>query len=85
MQALLQSLGDRKGLNRFGHFTAPLDEAAVEVILVSRNLLLYLHSMDVQFFVDLMCLYMHHLCIHKPPMLCEHIPELLMPGSSALD
>ncbi|PKA52253.1 imidazoleglycerol-phosphate dehydratase [Apostasia shenzhenica] len=31
--ALLQTLGDRKGIFRFGHFVAPLDEAAVEVIL----------------------------------------------------
>ncbi|KAG1346917.1 Imidazoleglycerol-phosphate dehydratase [Cocos nucifera] len=31
--ALLQALGDRKGIHRFGHFSAPLDEAAIEVIL----------------------------------------------------
>ncbi len=32
-QALSQSLGDRKGINRFGHFVAPLDEALVQVSL----------------------------------------------------
>ncbi|MCM1985193.1 imidazoleglycerol-phosphate dehydratase HisB [Lyngbya confervoides] len=32
-QALHQALGDRKGIHRFGHFTAPLDEALVEVVL----------------------------------------------------
>ncbi|XP_042406383.1 imidazoleglycerol-phosphate dehydratase 1, chloroplastic-like isoform X1 [Zingiber officinale] len=31
--ALLQALGDRKGICRFGHIAVPLDEAAVEVIL----------------------------------------------------
>jgi imidazoleglycerol-phosphate dehydratase len=32
-QALAQALGDRKGINRFGHFVAPLDEALVQVSL----------------------------------------------------
>ncbi|XP_024969939.1 imidazoleglycerol-phosphate dehydratase-like [Cynara cardunculus var. scolymus] len=31
--ALLGALGDRKGINRFGDFTAPLDEALVHVAL----------------------------------------------------
>ncbi|MGL5082171.1 MAG: imidazoleglycerol-phosphate dehydratase HisB [Microcoleaceae cyanobacterium] len=32
-QALAQALGDRKGIVRFGHFLAPLDEALVQVSL----------------------------------------------------
>lgn len=32
-QALAQALGSRKGIHRFGHFTAPLDEALVQVVL----------------------------------------------------
>lgn len=31
--ALTQALGDRKGITRFGHFIAPLDEALVQVSL----------------------------------------------------
>ena len=32
-QALALALGDRKGIHRFGHFLAPLDEALVQVAL----------------------------------------------------
>ncbi|MDJ1173827.1 imidazoleglycerol-phosphate dehydratase HisB [Roseofilum capinflatum] len=32
-QALAKALGDRKGIFRFGHFIAPLDEALVQVAL----------------------------------------------------
>jgi imidazoleglycerol-phosphate dehydratase len=32
-QALSQALGDRKGISRFGHFIAPLDEALIQVSL----------------------------------------------------
>ncbi len=32
-QALHQALGDRKGIYRFGHFLAPLDEALIQVAL----------------------------------------------------
>ncbi|MBD2104321.1 imidazoleglycerol-phosphate dehydratase HisB [Leptolyngbya sp. FACHB-261] len=32
-QALHKALGDRKGIVRFGHFFAPLDEALVQVVL----------------------------------------------------
>ncbi|NJN72771.1 MAG: imidazoleglycerol-phosphate dehydratase HisB [Limnothrix sp. RL_2_0] len=32
-QAIAQAIGDRKGIHRFGHFVAPLDEALVQVAL----------------------------------------------------
>ncbi len=32
-QAFSKALGDRKGINRFGHFIAPLDESLVQVVL----------------------------------------------------
>jgi len=32
-QALAKALGDRRGIHRFGHFLAPLDEALVQVAL----------------------------------------------------
>lgn len=32
-QALAKALGDRKGIHRFGHFLAPLDEALIQVTL----------------------------------------------------
>jgi imidazoleglycerol-phosphate dehydratase len=32
-QALARALGDRKGIVRFGHFVAPLDEALIQVAL----------------------------------------------------
>ncbi len=32
-QALHKALGDRQGIQRFGHFYAPLDEALVQVVL----------------------------------------------------
>jgi imidazoleglycerol-phosphate dehydratase len=32
-QALSKALGDRRGIYRFGHFVAPLDEALVQVVL----------------------------------------------------
>ncbi|KAL4322461.1 hypothetical protein AHAS_Ahas14G0212800 [Arachis hypogaea] len=35
-KALLQALGDRKGINRFGDFSAPLDEALIHVSLEQK-------------------------------------------------
>ncbi len=42
-QALLEALGDRKGISRFGHMTLPMDEALAEaaVDISGRPLLVY--------------------------------------------
>ena len=32
-QAIAQAVGDRKGIHRFGHFVAPLDESLIQVAL----------------------------------------------------
>ena len=32
-KAFSKALGDRKGINRFGHFLAPLDEALIQIVL----------------------------------------------------
>ena len=32
-KAFAESMGEKKGINRFGHFVAPLDEALIQVVL----------------------------------------------------
>ncbi|MBZ4672437.1 imidazoleglycerol-phosphate dehydratase HisB [Deferrivibrio essentukiensis] len=49
-QAILQGLGDKKGINRYGFFMLPMDETLIEcaVDLSGRSFLNY----DVKFFAD---------------------------------
>lgn len=47
IQALLQALGDRKGINRFGDFSAPLDESLIHVALVHPENYLFLEEEPV--------------------------------------
>lgn len=49
LQALLQALGERKGINRFGDFSAPLDEALIHVSLVWHVWLFLKHELMVLF------------------------------------
>ena len=46
-QALLEALGDKKGIRRFASITVPLDEAAVEVSLDLSGRPFVVHEVDV--------------------------------------
>lgn len=64
MQALLQALGDRKGINRFGDFSAPLDEALIHVALVScqwpvKSFYLALKSLEGLYYDHLIFIVIH--------------------------
>lgn len=47
--ALSQALGDRKGIHRFGDFSAPLDEALVHVVLVGSIVCMPQHKLAADF------------------------------------
>jgi imidazoleglycerol-phosphate dehydratase len=46
-QALAKSLSDRKGIVRFGHFVAPLDEALVQVVLDFSGRPFLVYGLDI--------------------------------------